>query len=801
MSTSKCKNCNKYICSCSKLSSKQIKLIGSPSKPPKGGLMKAQPVKAIQQLIPEQFEIHQSNKNQRIDNVKNDQTPIYSNVPRYIQSQQNGRASSQAPRQQLLNSFKSDQKILKGKQKDEDIDDIYIAPFSQSINTKQRKQSINQNQIQVTKITPQSFQHYSPPVRGREDMQNYRGMNLNNFKEEKQENIQFFGLENPPGHNNCYLNSVLQSIWNLTKNSGLPKYLLSEETFGSIDERDEPIIQDFINSFKENSLQKIQVFNPVAVRTELFKLFYEDQKFDLTDKADASEAFYNILCLIHSSNTPSQGQSKQDKNKLDFDDKCEIQDCFIHQCFQINTLMTRICQCGELVIKQKSDVNSFIQIQDEIEFCLNQNCKLKRTETKVYINKPCPRVLSMNLNWNQEEAKPEDIMKILVSFPDYFDIRELFEEQVTTYTNLPDDNLSLSKNTYRSYNDLGWIMFNDEQVRKVQKWENVIDECSLLRMKPTLIFYQQFNRDTIFGNSRSREDIKIEKFELKYLERKILSYQREIDSFDDVDKDVYIQQKLLLQSFKKEKTTHSKSEEKQVTEDFKKDKLEMKLKINEENEQRLNTQQQLFKNLKLKYHKEGVYLYNCLNYKCNFKLMLHQEYCYKCCQQNTLRDFTVQVSPQVEKDVIDQLLRIFDDEFKISNFDIKSNDNEDSKSQTNIEEVYNEEENSDEDENMKIDQIDNLELENEDQDSNVKKSSGIQSEENSNQEQNVNKMTEIEWQCEYCEQLNIIIYEDISSSYCQTLILANLIQTKTEAISIDKIIQLPILINPLFLKE
>ena len=45
---------------------------------------------------------------------------------------------------------------------------------------------------------------------------------------------------------------------------------------------------------------KIMEFESIAVRRELFKLFYLSNEFVLNMKADAFEAFDHILSLIHS---------------------------------------------------------------------------------------------------------------------------------------------------------------------------------------------------------------------------------------------------------------------------------------------------------------------------------------------------------------------------------------------------------------------------------------------------------------------------------------------------------------------
>ncbi len=49
--------------------------------------------------------------------------------------------------------------------------------------------------------------------------------------------------------------------------------------------------------------------------------------------------------------------------------------------------------------------------------------------SEVFISEPLPEVLTINLNWNESDAKPSDILKLLAAVPDKFRIDELFSLQ------------------------------------------------------------------------------------------------------------------------------------------------------------------------------------------------------------------------------------------------------------------------------------------------------------------------------------------------------------------------------------
>ena len=46
-----------------------------------------------------------------------------------------------------------------------------------------------------------------------------------------------------------------------------------------------------------------------------------------------------------------------------------------------------------------------------------------------------PDILSFNLSWEQKSSKPTDILKILISLPDKFEIDTLFKIENKNYSN------------------------------------------------------------------------------------------------------------------------------------------------------------------------------------------------------------------------------------------------------------------------------------------------------------------------------------------------------------------------------
>lgn len=97
----------------------------------------------------------------------------------------------------------------------------------------------------------------------------------------------YFGLENPSGNLNCFLNAIIQSLWNL---SHFRKFLIDYITGDCMEREDQNnplkifnVIEALRNLYvgAHNYDNKSMVLNPSLVRKELFKLYYTNGEFCL----------------------------------------------------------------------------------------------------------------------------------------------------------------------------------------------------------------------------------------------------------------------------------------------------------------------------------------------------------------------------------------------------------------------------------------------------------------------------------------------------------------------------------------
>lgn len=113
-------------------------------------------------------------------------------------------------------------------------------------------------------------------------------------------------MANESGQMNCFLNAALQLIWGLSlgkQKAGFIDFVKMPTDQGPLVLR--PLMRAMVDLFRQAGDQiDITTAPPILisdrVRSELFKLFYGQQVFDLNLKADAFEAFDFLLTCLHS---------------------------------------------------------------------------------------------------------------------------------------------------------------------------------------------------------------------------------------------------------------------------------------------------------------------------------------------------------------------------------------------------------------------------------------------------------------------------------------------------------------------
>lgn len=367
------------------------------------------------------------------------------------------------------------------------------------------------------------------------------------------------GLLNHAGENNCFLNVVIQSLWHLdafrTKFTSHQKEHKHSETcvFCALE-----VI------FTQYEFSTESCLPPTVLREAMAILFKPQQRFQLFEIDDASEALLAVLDRLH-----GQFQDVVDSQEVD---KCRDPDCVPHRVFGINlTQQIRCPDCGGA-----SDPSQFVLFSaynyatalrnakersahefpqptfDKILYAASEDkrmCPNKPKCTRMcnishYLTE-LPEVFTVSIVWTTPNPDTEEIASILGMIDLRINIMNVFPNLKTA----PDSNGVTSsvmhdnwaKCNYRLrgmicyyglhyvaffYNRKRseWIVFDDSTVKPVGvTWSVVQQKCIKGRLQPAVVFYES-------------EQSESDRFLFKQQQQEFIQ-QLQLDSFNKIDTD------------------------------------------------------------------------------------------------------------------------------------------------------------------------------------------------------------------------------------------------------------------------
>eukprot|EP01063_Lacrimia_lanifica_P034355 TRINITY_DN6332_c0_g2_i3.p1 TRINITY_DN6332_c0_g2~~TRINITY_DN6332_c0_g2_i3.p1 ORF type:complete len:709 (+),score=141.16 TRINITY_DN6332_c0_g2_i3:28-2154(+) len=239
------------------------------------------------------------------------------------------------------------------------------------------------------------------------------------------------GLENPPGHNNCFLNVVLQALYHLAP---FRRRMQEEVDRHTCTEKVAPktcLFCSIHNLFVQYQHGERPVLPPYLVRQCLVFVFSDEGRFKLGAMEDVAECFEAVLLRLHLTAC----------DKVDY---C-APPCFVHRTFGCSVLQHAVCakkKCTTLIdpfvynaTVQYFPASVFTGCQcsahgtakspctPPLETCLRafldhshtppcKDCS-KTTSTLTYLLE-VPEIFSMGLIWDQSRPPAPDFMASFV---------------------------------------------------------------------------------------------------------------------------------------------------------------------------------------------------------------------------------------------------------------------------------------------------------------------------------------------------------------------------------------------------
>lgn len=321
------------------------------------------------------------------------------------------------------------------------------------------------------------------------------------------------GLRNPPGENNCFLNSAVQVFWHLDVfRRSLKRYT------GHVCMGNSCIFCNLKVIFTQLQYSDKSSLHPNALRRALAEAFVDQHRFQLGHMDDAAECFENILRRIHFH--VANGYNE---------DQCNASHCLTHRKFSLTVSDQVRCVCGAnsepmifseivhyvsvtalvslasnmIAVGHKISPSRFGMLlrnarsEGDIRDCPKM-CGRKVPICRTLYNQP--DVVSIGLVWNSDCPSTDLISAVMMNIRTSLYLQDMFHS--STIKDLPELHLVGLVCYYGKHystfvfhtRDHSWYYFDDATVKEMgTNWENVVEKCCRSHYQPLLLLYANPN--------------------------------------------------------------------------------------------------------------------------------------------------------------------------------------------------------------------------------------------------------------------------------------------------------------------
>ncbi|KAH3767892.1 inactive ubiquitin carboxyl-terminal hydrolase 54 [Pelomyxa schiedti] len=320
------------------------------------------------------------------------------------------------------------------------------------------------------------------------------------------------GLNNPFGHNNCFVNVVLQALWHLSS------FLLwFEHQHGHFHNTTACVFCALAYIFQQFRISNTDSIPPDTLRFTLHVLFAQQSKFQIGQLEDAAEAYEEIMWLLHCSLRPRTDNTSHLLVGGSKSGKCNPP-CLVHSSFGLSFTKQFSCpKCCTPVVQLHESFILYVNVnvlrryhclwpdqrlgflinytlQEEHCSCPNPRCSVKSPFVQHLMNNPV--VVGVGLVWASEDPPASDIEGVLnligsnrqLHLPDIFNMANKttleFSGMICFWRN--HYNCFFWKKQMHS-----WLSFDDSLVTYVGEWASVQHRCLLGHLHPSVLFYEK----------------------------------------------------------------------------------------------------------------------------------------------------------------------------------------------------------------------------------------------------------------------------------------------------------------------
>ncbi|KAF7130792.1 hypothetical protein RHSIM_Rhsim10G0031400 [Rhododendron simsii] len=302
------------------------------------------------------------------------------------------------------------------------------------------------------------------------------------------------GLRNDTGEYTCFVNVIVQTFWNLRK---FREAFVSRATPKHVHIGDPCVVcalKEIFTALSEASANKEkEAISPTSLRNALIKLNPDSNIFREPHMYDTSEVLAIVLDSLHKSTVGS----KCAEGSWD----CGSDACIAHELFGMDILEKIICSNCVQNMQPESHFDEIFKLAErnyvdcEPQFVCDPEiggcgkCKSLLS----YLRTP-PHVFAIALLWPTDSESREDISATLTALTTEIDMA-VFHDGL----DLGKKHSLFSMVCYFGQHHIcfafshereKWIMYDDETVKEVGCWDDVISMCERGRLQPQFLFFE-----------------------------------------------------------------------------------------------------------------------------------------------------------------------------------------------------------------------------------------------------------------------------------------------------------------------
>ncbi|KAG5527415.1 hypothetical protein RHGRI_028338 [Rhododendron griersonianum] len=302
------------------------------------------------------------------------------------------------------------------------------------------------------------------------------------------------GLRNDTGEYTCFVNVIVQTFWNLRK---FREAFTSRATPKHVHIGDPCVVcalkEIFIALSEASANKEREAISPTSLRNALIKLNPDSNIFCEPHMYDTSEALAIVLDSLHKSAVGS----KCAEGSWD----CGSDACIAHELFGMDILEKIICSNCVQNMQPESHFDEIFKLAErnyvdcEPQFACDPEiggCG-KRKSLLSYLRTP-PHVFAIALLWPTDSESREDISATLTALTTEIDMA-VFHDGL----DLGKKHSLFSMVCYFAQHHIcfaysqeleKWIMYDDETVKEVGCWDDVISTCERGCLQPQFLFFE-----------------------------------------------------------------------------------------------------------------------------------------------------------------------------------------------------------------------------------------------------------------------------------------------------------------------